>query len=97
MIPVPRERLQAVFDLAVNSMDFGSGFLEFDDAKHLRAIAELLGVDVQIATPDNVLMHFPHSYYNPWKDTYPDGPCHRCKGVKGNVIHLPQTTQPEKS
>jgi hypothetical protein len=61
MIDVPRPILQAVFDAAVNSMDFGSGFLEDSDVAALRAVACLLGVDPVLATPGN----FRHKYLIP--------------------------------
>lgn len=45
------EALQTVFDVAVNSLDFGSGFLDLREVCALRRIAELLGVDPIKATP----------------------------------------------
>lgn len=75
---VPVELLRAVFDIATNSLDFGSGFLDDEDVEQLRAVARILEVDPWLATPDN---HKPaycfertgrddHEYGN-W--TYPRG------------------------
>lgn len=44
-IAVPREVLQGIFDLAVNSLDFGSGFWDHEDEIIARTVAVLLGVD----------------------------------------------------
>lgn len=50
-ISVPKELLQKVFDSAVGSMNFNSGFLDDEEVEALRTIAMLLGVDPWIATP----------------------------------------------
>jgi len=52
-ISVDKRDLQIVFDTAVHSMDFGSGFLDDEEVTALRAVAVLLGVDPLVATPDN--------------------------------------------
>jgi len=51
-VTVDRTMLQIVFDVAVNSLDFGSGFLDDEEVTGLRAIAESLGVDPMVATPE---------------------------------------------
>ncbi len=43
--------LRIVFDIAVNSMDFGSGFLDDEEVTVLREVAGILGVDPDVATP----------------------------------------------
>lgn len=48
---IARESEQAVFDIAIHSLDFGSGFLDNEQVDHLRAYAVHLGVDVLEATP----------------------------------------------
>lgn len=48
---VPRALLQCVFDAAINSMDFGSGFLDDEEVAALRELAVILGVDPMEATP----------------------------------------------
>jgi hypothetical protein len=45
--------LRALFDVAVSSMDFGSGFLDDEEVVSLRRAAEIIGVDPMAATPDN--------------------------------------------
>ena len=52
-VTVPREMLRIVFDAAVNSLDFGSGFLDDEDVEALRDIAIRLGADPDDATPFN--------------------------------------------
>ncbi len=47
------ETWRAVFDVAVRSMDFGSGFLDDEEVSLLRRAARLLGVDPMEATPSN--------------------------------------------
>lgn len=42
-----------VFDVAVNSMDFSSGFLDSSQVKAMRAYAMALDVDPWEATPSN--------------------------------------------
>ena len=59
-IPMPRTDLQALFDLAVNSMDFGSGFFGTDEVVLLRRIALHLGVDPMKATPNEFHANYPH-------------------------------------
>jgi hypothetical protein len=53
MAEVADEVLRALFDIAVSSMDFGSGFLDDEEVARLREVAELLGVDPMAATPEN--------------------------------------------
>jgi hypothetical protein len=51
MVQVPDAALRALFDIAVSSMDFGSGFLDDEDVAVLRQTAVILGVDPMTATP----------------------------------------------
>jgi hypothetical protein len=46
-----KEHWKVVFDVATNSLDFGSGFLDDAEVKALRAAAVDLGVDPMEATP----------------------------------------------
>lgn len=45
--------LRALFDVAVSSMNFGSGFLDDEEVACLREVAVILGVDPDVATPQN--------------------------------------------
>jgi hypothetical protein len=54
-----REHIKVVFDTAVGSLDFGSGFLDDDEVKSLRWVAKWLGVEPIRATPAN----FVEKYY----------------------------------
>ena len=55
---VNRELLQIVFDLVVNSMDFGSGFFDEDDVKATRELATIIGLDPMVGTPENMKCQF---------------------------------------
>lgn len=56
------EKLQRLFDMIIHSLDFGSGFLEDDDVVLLRDIAKQLGVNPQIATPDDFRSQYNHVF-----------------------------------
>ncbi len=53
---LPTEDLRVLFDAAVSSLDFASGFLDNDEVLALRRIAVVLGVDPLKATPYNFNM-----------------------------------------
>ncbi|MFD6636726.1 hypothetical protein ACFWDN_12985 [Micromonospora chalcea] len=61
-LSVPTVDLQYLFDMVVQSMDFGSGFMETDDVEVLRRFAVLLGVDPMKATPSEFRSQYPHRY-----------------------------------
>lgn len=61
-IVVPREDLRALFDLAVNSLNFGSGFWDTDDTNAARRIAVALGVDPMEATPSEFRRQYKHTF-----------------------------------
>lgn len=62
MVTLPREALRALFDLAVNSMNFGSGFWETADTDTARAVAVVLGLDPMEATPSNHRANYEHTH-----------------------------------
>lgn len=66
---IPLDTAQTVFDIAVNSLDFGSGFLDTEGVEALRAYAEIIGVDPRVATPENFIC----TYYPPheWTEWHP--------------------------
>jgi hypothetical protein len=80
MVSVPFETLQKVFDAAIGSMDFTSGFLDDDEVSALREVGELLGVDPLVATPDNFKCKYAGKH-EPWSDDYPNlrGTCMLCR------------------
>lgn len=61
-IKLPREAAQCVFDALCNSMDFGSGFLDTEDVDALRTLAEAIGVDPAVGTPDSFKSQYPHTF-----------------------------------
>lgn len=75
MIPVRRELLEAAFDVATSSLDFGSGFLDDEQVEALRGIAVLLGVDPLVATPANYVCKYTGEHE--WPTTGPRR-CWRC-------------------
>lgn len=63
VIQVPTEDLKALFDIAVGSMDYGSGFLDTEEVEVLRRVAVAIGVDPMEATPDGMFAgQYPHAY-----------------------------------
>lgn len=60
--------LRAVFDVAVSSMDFSSGFLDDEEVAALRELAAELGVDPATATPHNFMCRYRGSH-NPGTGT----------------------------
>lgn len=72
-VQIDREVLQKTFDTAVNSMDFGSGFLDDDEVAALRAVAVVLGVDPLVATPMGFKCKYgqPHAF-SAWHRPYAD-------------------------
>jgi hypothetical protein len=67
-----------VFDAAVHSMDFGSGFLDDEEVAALRRAAVILGADPDSATPDKFICKYRgHHQAEPFLDhpmlTSPDG------------------------
>jgi hypothetical protein len=61
-ITIPKETAQILFDALVQSMDFGSGFLDTEEVEALREMAVVLGVDPDLATPDEFKAGYPHAY-----------------------------------
>lgn len=68
VLSVPDDVARTVFDVAVNSLDFGSGFLDHSEVTALRRLAVLLGVDESKATPHEMTCDFnpPHEW-GPWE------------------------------
>lgn len=60
--PIPTEDLRALFDVAVGSMNFASGFLDTDEVNMLRRVAEALSVDPMEATPHEFRTQYPHAF-----------------------------------
>lgn len=87
-IEVPRQTLQILLDTAINSMDFGSGFLCDEEVQVLRAVAALLDVDPIVATPDNYKCRFQdHAWDDGWQEN-PDFPgAEQPAYIKGGPRH----------
>lgn len=83
---VPTEVLRALFDCAVGSMNFASGFWDNEETAAARAVAVLLGVDPWAATPREHGVNYPHPF-----DTYYPGAdwadCRRCGADADHPCH----------
>ena len=54
--------IRILFDAAINSLDFGSGFLDNEEVEALRRVAVYLGVDPVEATPRNFIATYYPKY-----------------------------------
>ena len=61
VVSLDRGHAQRIFDALVNSLDFGSGFLEDEDVEALRALAILLGVNPILGTPREFVSTYAHA------------------------------------
>jgi hypothetical protein len=52
-VVVPLDVAQKLLDIATESLDFGSGFLDDEEVEALRAFATLIDADPWAATPAN--------------------------------------------
>lgn len=82
-IEVDKELLQAIFDLAVNSLDFGSGFWDDEDVKWGRRAAEVLGVDPMVATP----MTYRQTFFHRFSPSKFAGQCSLCYLPEESDVH----------
>jgi hypothetical protein len=82
MFLIERGNLQALYDICVHSMDFGSGFLVDEEVQQLRAVAEVLGQDPMDATPSDFTKKYPHAY-KAYFNTYINKEATVCKWCSG--------------
>lgn len=59
---LPTKLLRTLLDLAVNTLDFGSGFWDTEDTTTARRVADLLGVDPTTVTPSNHRRNYLHPF-----------------------------------
>lgn len=87
---VPTEDLKALFDVAVGSLNFTSGFLDTDEVNMLRRIAVLIGADPMEGTPDGFAKQYPHPFTERVK-TWPPSSwadcCRRCDQRADDKVH----------
>jgi hypothetical protein len=69
-IAVELEDAKAVLDIAVGSMDFGSGFLDREEVATLRRLAVQIGVDPIVATPEEWRLQYAHAWTPETKRRY---------------------------
>lgn len=88
---IPTERLRALFDMAVGSLNFSSGWLDSDEVEHLRGTAVLLGVDPLKGTPSEFVAQYPHPFkvWRGWTVGKPLRGCQetRCGKPPADPIH----------
>ncbi len=82
VVAVPTEDLRALFDVAVGSLNFASGFLDTDEVDALRRVAVLIGVDPRAGTPTEFAKRTAHAH-TPEAPSWPDGPCKWCGRYNG--------------
>lgn len=94
-VQIEVEELKATFDIAVHSMDFGSGFLDNEEVEHLRKVAEILGLDPMDATPRNFRKQYPHAF-TPFPEHYDRSRghynyCYTCQADEDHEVHSGHT------
>jgi hypothetical protein len=92
MTEISDRLLRIVFDTAVHSMDFGSGFLDDEEVAALREVAVVLGVDPAAATPRNFTCKYRgHHAAEPHLDTpFFDGPDGLARNAFRRVADYPE-------
>ena len=89
-VTIRREDAQRIFDLAVGADSACSGYMDTDDVRAMRQLAEALGVDPAVCTSSEFVTQFPHVYEpgHPNSDDYRQTIVTR----RGNVtIRQPET------
>jgi len=90
-VEIDRSTLQAIFDLAVNSMDAGSGFWDHEEADSARAVAVALGLDPMKGTPHNLAKSYKHEFVaRPHPGTYRHETCRWCGDREDHATHQPE-------
>jgi hypothetical protein len=80
-VTVPLDDLKAILDIATQSMDWSSGFLDHDEVATLRRIAVAAGVDPMEATPTEWRLQYSHDFKRQDKPVWWDTP--RSRGDRG--------------
>ena len=91
-VQVEFEKLQMLFDIAVGSLNFGSGMLDTDEVNLLRDIAVKLGVDPMEGTPSGFAKYYRHPHKQGRHPLYPG--CIYCDQFPDNPIHGTEPTAP---
>lgn len=88
LVTLPLDDLRATFDIAVGSMDFGSGFLDDAEVQTLRRVAVVIGVDPMEATPSMFASKYPHAFH-PYtvKGGEKSERCSRCSRSADDEVH----------
>jgi hypothetical protein len=94
-VQIDFEKLQALFDMAVGSSDFGSGFLDTEEVELLREVAVTIGADPMDATPFTFATQYSHPYGEPSGNPpisqttgLPvERPCRHCDRKRDDSIH----------
>ncbi len=76
-VAVPTEDLRTMFDIAVGSLNFVSGFLDSDEVDVLRRVAVQIGVDPMAGTPKEFALRTAHPH-TPEYPSWSTGPCKWC-------------------
>jgi hypothetical protein len=98
-VEIEVEKLKMLFDLVVQSMDFGSGFLDHEDVTLLRETAGIIGADPMEATPSEFRKRIQHPYREPNGNPYISAttgvpalrPCYWCGKKPSDSVHLAES------
>lgn len=83
-IEIDKGALQALFDLVVGSMNFGSGFYDKEEVDIIVAVARLLGVSDATAIPDDMKTTYPQLWHQDCELLW------RCGASQDAAIHHPE-------
>lgn len=89
--------LRALLDIATNSMDFGSGFLDNAEVEAIRRVGVLLGLNPITVTPSNFLKSYAHDYVpgtvskSDWNPHSDPRETKRWTEPACSICHLPDT------
>lgn len=93
-VAIPTEDLKALFDIAVGSLNFTSGFLDSDEVAVLRKVAGIIGVDPMVGTPKEFAQRMAHPHVPEFPD-WPQGPCRWCGRYSDPDDHDPHPAADE--
>lgn len=88
---IETETLRALYDLAVGSMSYGSGFLDHEDIEIVASAARILGVERDIPEPGGLIGEWRRTEPHLWhQDCELKWLCGRSAGDPIHQIELPK-------
>ena len=89
-IYVPIDKARALMDIAISSMDFGSGFLDDNEVAILREFAVTLGMDPMLATPEGFRGRYKHAFKEDSHDKHWVYPPDKKDWLKAKLVDGPE-------